>query len=501
MSSMNVGIAPTKRPRVSIPSSDEIYSGTINSFSSCSSSTGSERLAKSSSSTIASSSEKPPKKAKFNVAVEKYSLDDLRRLTNKLLDLGVLNLPQLDNYVQDATWTTEDRVLCTYDTKVQWRKYDVKNQEFNFPDFMPNPVYLSRGGFGTVVKCLRYGEPVAVKKVQVPDHRHREMALRLLRELVIMKQAKKVKQRSICKIIDIFGDPTVKCASDLESIYIVMPLYWPGSLDMVKVNTPAMFKTIAGHTLSALHFLHRHKIMHRDIKKENIFYDESRNRAYLADLGQARTWNEKRMSGNGTVGTRCYVSPEILQGFHYDFRSDVYSLGQAWYETLCLTADDSLYPWSNSGGKEHILMQKAMDPVNYKARTAGDPTPFAAWADEKWEDLEEKAEEWEEPALTAILELMLLFDHEKRADTHRLFEIPYFFSFISNEAVIDLREVEKASYSEIKQRIFELQHGNCASKCSTETDRCSTDARKKLTRQCSRAVQYFVDENNEFIDL
>jgi len=423
-----------------------------------------------------------------------YSLDDLRRFTKKLLDLDIVKPHEVHAYIQaDASEENSDRVLCMYDSKIKWTTYNIKNQDFTFPHFMKDPVYLSRGGFGVVVKCLRYGnEPVAVKKVEVPDARNREMALRLLRELVVMKQAKKCNQRHICKIIDIFGDPRVQNPDQMKHIFIVMPLYKPGAMDNVRVSSPEMFKTIAGHTLSALHFLHRHKLMHRDIKKDNIFYDAAKNRAYLADLGQARTWNAKQMSGNGEVGTRCYVSPEILQGHKYDYKSDVYSLGQTWYEILCLGGSEEwcLYPWKRSGGSEHIRMQYAMDPRVNKSRKEGSTEPHARWAAEKWAALRTKAEQWQESTIVSIIEHTLLFDPRMRADTTKLFEIPYFFPFVSDETVMDLTEVETHNYTEIKKRIFDLQHGSCR-----QQDNSPAARKSGFSKMCSLAVQYFNEDN------
>lgn len=415
----------------------------------------------------------------------KYSLDDLRRFARKLMVLGVVDEAQVDNYVKDdGINENTEKVLCTYDEKLEWTTFDIKSTAFTFPEFMTNPVYLASGGFGTVVKCFRYGEPVAVKKVDVPDEDDWEMALRLLRELVVMKQAKKTNCRHICKIIDIFGDPAVKKPSDLKQLYIVMPLYKPGAVDTIEVTDPKLFKTIAGHSLSALHFLHRHKIMHRDIKKENIFYDKKKNRAYLADLGQARRWNGDNMSGANECGTRGYISPEMLQGKKYDYKSDVYSLGQSWYEIACLPSSKILF--ANTKTKEAISMQKALDPIATKLRGPDSNDPHAAWANEKWAMLEEKKKQWKEDALVSVIELTLMFDPANRADTSRLLEVPYFFPFVSQERTMDLRAVETDNYDEIMQRIFDLQHGSCKHNAKVSSGKSDS-----LQRMCSIAVQYF----------
>jgi len=433
-----------------------------------------------------------------------YNLDDMRRLTRKLLDLSILTQEQIESYVQGDDAVANSRatnVLCMYDSKIRWTTYNIRNQEFTFPHFMKNPVYLSRGGFGTVVKCFRYHEPVAVKKVEVPDEYDSEMALRLLRELVVMKQAKKCNQRHICKIIDVFGDPGVRRPEDLMHIYIIMPLYKPGAMDNVRVKDGNMFRTIAGHTLSALHFLHRHKLMHRDIKKENIFWDEKQKRAYLADLGQARHWHAGEMSGNGEVGTRCYISPEILQGGEYDYKSDVYSLGQTWYEVIALGRDEwCLFPYKKTGGAEHIAMQRALDPRAIKVNDAdagwadrlfgSNGNCHAKWAADRWEALDKQAKEWNDDHIYLILQHTLMFDPEFRADTTRLFEYAYFLPFASEEKIMDLGEVETHDYTVIKKRLFDLQHGSCLNDTSPAPG-SPQERKSKYEKMCSRAVQYF----------
>jgi len=338
---------------------------------------------------------------------------------------------------------------------------------------------------------------VAVKKVSIPDRHDWEMALRLLREIVILKQAKKVGQRHVCKIIDIFGERNARTPDELNNIFIVMPLYTPGSIESVNVNTLSLYKTIAGHTLNALNFLHKHKIMHRDIKKENIFFHEASQKAYLADLGQARRYHNV-MSGNGEVGTRCYLSPEILEGKPYDYRSDVYSLGLSWYEMLCLSDNKTLFPYGKSGGKTHLEMQKAF--ANYgKHKREGTldampPSEFCEFAQKKWGLVEEKVRDWKEENLFTITEGMMKFDQTKRYDTNVLFELPFFADFKTDFAEVDLKEVETDDYDEIKTRIFDLQHGNCTIFDSAASSSAGLPGAPKapiFRKACSMAVEYF----------
>jgi eukaryotic-like serine/threonine-protein kinase len=79
---------------------------------------------------------------------------------------------------------------------------------------------------------------------------------------------------------------------------------------------------------------HARKMVHRDIKPQNVLID-SEGRAKLTDFGISRQLEEDGMTATGRVlGTTDYVAPEQAMGHPVDQRSDVYSLGVVLYEML-----------------------------------------------------------------------------------------------------------------------------------------------------------------------
>ncbi|MBI2837145.1 MAG: protein kinase [Acidobacteria bacterium] len=83
---------------------------------------------------------------------------------------------------------------------------------------------------------------------------------------------------------------------------------------------------------SALEAAHGKRILHRDIKPQNILLDAGRE-PYLTDFGLARLVDSAGLTESGVfVGTPSYASPEQANLRPLDERSDIYSFGTVLYE-------------------------------------------------------------------------------------------------------------------------------------------------------------------------
>ncbi len=97
----------------------------------------------------------------------------------------------------------------------------------------------------------------------------------------------------------------------------------------------------------ALHFAHGKGYIHRDVKSENILFNED-DQPVLTDFGIAKASNSStQMTQTGKlIGTPEYMSPEQCRGRQLDGRADLYSLGIILFEMLArkvpFTGEDSV---------------------------------------------------------------------------------------------------------------------------------------------------------------
>lgn len=90
--------------------------------------------------------------------------------------------------------------------------------------------------------------------------------------------------------------------------------------------------SIAIQMCTGIEAAHKHNIIHRDIKPQNIIISKE-GKVKVTDFGIARAVDSNTVSSNA-MGSVHYVSPEQARGGYCDAKSDIYSVGITMYEMI-----------------------------------------------------------------------------------------------------------------------------------------------------------------------
>lgn len=97
--------------------------------------------------------------------------------------------------------------------------------------------------------------------------------------------------------------------------------------------TPHQSVAIVRDVLEAAAFAHRHGVIHRDLKPQNIILDDQ-GRAKVTDFGIAHAGVSEITQPGSVMGTAHYLPPEQAQGLEVTYSSDLYSIGVILFEAL-----------------------------------------------------------------------------------------------------------------------------------------------------------------------
>jgi tetratricopeptide (TPR) repeat protein/tRNA A-37 threonylcarbamoyl transferase component Bud32 len=197
--------------------------------------------------------------------------------------------------------------------------------------------HIKTGGMGEVYRAEHrlHGMPVAIKRLASEFRNREEFRQRFIEEA---RRALLLEHENVTKVKDV--------VEESGEVFVVME-YVQGQMLRARLDHPFAideFLDIATQCASALAAAHAERIIHLDIKPENIMVADSQ-KVKVCDFGIARqlppaeVTHEIGEARESTppwtlAGTPAYMAPEVLESNRFDTRADIFSLGVVFYEML-----------------------------------------------------------------------------------------------------------------------------------------------------------------------
>ena len=210
---------------------------------------------------------------------------------------------------------------------------------------------IGKGKFSVVYRAVHKetNKVVALKRIAIVDITDERQRLKTLKEVRLLQR---LDHPNIIKYLDAF----------IDEHDLVIVFEWAEAGDLKRQLRKATEKKVRfderlvwryfAQICEAIQYMHQIRVMHRDLKPANIFLT-SKGEVKVGDLGLSRALSDNTMQAHSKVGTPLYMSPEVLRGKGYAFKSDVWSLGCILYELAVLRS-----PFKEEGLSLYGLFQK-----------------------------------------------------------------------------------------------------------------------------------------------
>eukprot|EP01132_Coremiostelium_polycephalum_P005629 gene5629-7004_t len=209
---------------------------------------------------------------------------------------------------------------------------------------------VGEGSFGKVYKCRKkYTSQIFAIKVISKKGKLEKDIKGLRQEINILRTL------SHPNIIHLFD------AIETKDDFYVVTEFATGELYQIMeeekgVLPLGLIQSLCYQLVHALHYLHSNKVIHRDIKPQNILIG-SGGQVKLCDFGFAKTISSTTVMLTSIKGTPLYLAPEVVQELPYDHRADLWSLGVIIYE---LSAGAPPFCTNNISSLVQLIVQEPL---------------------------------------------------------------------------------------------------------------------------------------------
>ncbi|KAK1614335.1 hypothetical protein QYE76_019852 [Lolium multiflorum] len=277
---------------------------------------------------------------------------------------------------------------------------------------------IGEGTYGVVYKAKdRYtNETIALKKIRL-EQEDEGVPSTAIREISLLKE---MQHRNIVRLQDVVHNE--KC------IYLVFEYL---DLDLKKhMDSSADFKnhhivkSFLYQILRGIAYCHSHRVLHRDLKPQNLLIDRRTNSLKLADFGLARAFGIPVRTFTHEVVTLWYRAPEILLGARqYSTPVDVWSVGCIFAE---MVNQKPLFP-GDSEIDELFKIFRIMGTPNEETWPGVASLPDYKSAFPKWPSVDlATVVPTLEPLGIDLLSKMLCLDPSRRINARTALEHEYF---------------------------------------------------------------------------
>ncbi|KAI0739911.1 Pkinase-domain-containing protein [Daedaleopsis nitida] len=286
---------------------------------------------------------------------------------------------------------------------------------------------IGEGTYGVVYKArdINTNRVVALKKIRL-EAEDEGVPSTAIREISLLKE---LKDDNVVMLLDIVHADQ-KLYLVFEFLEVDLKRYMENGNKSGRPITPEIVKKFTHQLTSGLLYCHSHRILHRDLKPQNLLIDKTDN-LKLADFGLARAFGIPMRTYTHEVVTLWYRAPEVLLGSrHYSTAIDMWSVG-------CIFAEMSMRGHPLFPGDSEI------DQIFKIFRVLGTPNEeiwpgvhqlpdykpsFPHWSPQ---DLREHVPTLDDDGID-FLKHTLTYDTTKRISAKRALNHPYFADFTSH---------------------------------------------------------------------
>jgi len=286
---------------------------------------------------------------------------------------------------------------------------------------------VGEGTYGVVYKAkdLNSGQVVALKKIRL-EAEDEGVPSTAIREISLLKE---LKDDNIVRLLDIVHADQ-KLYLVFEFLDVDLKRYIETGNQKRTPITLQIVKKFTHQLNSGLLYCHSHRILHRDLKPQNLLID-SRDNLKLADFGLARAFGIPMRTYTHEVVTLWYRAPEVLLGSrHYSTAIDMWSVG-------CIFAEMAMQGTPLFPGDSEI------DQIFKIFRILGTPNEDSWPGVSSLPDYKPTFPQWSRQDVARIvttlgedgldmLKRTLTYDSAKRISAKRALGHPYFADFRSS---------------------------------------------------------------------